>query len=467
MRIAAMALALTLAWGSSAKADEVFLFTLEPAAHFPISSPQSELYGPGLALGGGLYRSLGSRFMLGARARGGIFFDGPPPALASFRDPGLGTLTTFGLALRLRLFKAGDEASRGTGLFVEAVGGGAATGSLFRAALEGAAGYAIGIGALNLGVVVRYIHVFQPDDLLGNEDARVLSVGLELGFGDGRDPEPVEESVEANTTDPERMDQDYDGYRDAVDECPNQAEDHDGFEDGDGCPDPDNDADGVLDENDECVVDAEDPDAFQDEDGCPDPDNDFDGFEDANDGCPNEAEIVNGVEDEDGCPDVGLFEVRDDKIVLETPLLFDPRGRRVHPEGREILQAVAGYLRDNPTITLVRVDAHVAADEEGPEGLRVSQAQADAVRNTILRYGGFDASRIEAHGVGATQPIDQGEDESAYVQNRRIEIVILTRGEAAAEESGADLVFESDAAASSDEGADMVFDDDAGAGETP
>ncbi len=36
------------------------------------------------------------------------------------------------------------------------------------------------------------------------------------------------------------------------DRCPNEPEDHDGYQDGDGCPDPDNDGDGLLDEEDSC-----------------------------------------------------------------------------------------------------------------------------------------------------------------------------------------------------------------------
>ncbi len=135
-------------------------------------------------------------------------------------------------------------------------------------------------------------------------------------------------------------DRDGDGINDDDDACPDRPEDKDGFEDRDGCPDPDNDADGILDVDDACplvpedydgdqdedgcpegtegdrdgdgIPDAvddcpdepEDFDGFQDEDGCPDPDNDGDGIPDVNDLCPNDAEDFDGFEDEDGCPDV-------------------------------------------------------------------------------------------------------------------------------------------------------------------
>jgi outer membrane protein OmpA-like peptidoglycan-associated protein len=135
-------------------------------------------------------------------------------------------------------------------------------------------------------------------------------------------------------------DRDGDGIADDDDGCPDEAEDKDGFEDRDGCPDLDNDGDGILDVDDACPLvkedydgdrdedgcpegregdrdgdgipddvddcpdEPEDFDGFQDEDGCPDPDNDGDGIPDEQDLCPNDPEDFDGFEDEDGCPDV-------------------------------------------------------------------------------------------------------------------------------------------------------------------
>ncbi len=98
-------------------------------------------------------------------------------------------------------------------------------------------------------------------------------------------------------------DNDNDGIADAEDKCPNEAEDKDGYMDYDGCPELDNDGDGVLDTDDKCPTEKEDKDGFQDQDGCPDPDNDNDGLLDAQDKCPKEAEDKDGFQDDDGCPD--------------------------------------------------------------------------------------------------------------------------------------------------------------------
>ncbi|MFT3706562.1 MAG: hypothetical protein QM817_02735 [Archangium sp.] len=68
-------------------------------------------------------------------------------------------------------------------------------------------------------------------------------------------------------------DDDDDGIPNKIDACPDKAEDKDGIEDGDGCPedrDPDRDNDGVPDKIDACPDTA----GLQELDGCPDRDGD-------------------------------------------------------------------------------------------------------------------------------------------------------------------------------------------------
>jgi outer membrane protein OmpA-like peptidoglycan-associated protein len=104
---------------------------------------------------------------------------------------------------------------------------------------------------------------------------------------------------------PER-DNDRDQIPDVADDCPLTPEDVDGDRDDDGCPDrgaSDLDGDGIVDEADRCPGQPEDLDGFEDADGCPENDNDGDRIRDEDDGCPNEPEDVDGFEDRNGCPD--------------------------------------------------------------------------------------------------------------------------------------------------------------------
>lgn len=96
----------------------------------------------------------------------------------------------------------------------------------------------------------------------------------------------------------EDRDRDDDGIEDDVDRCAEAAEDQDGHDDGDGCPDPDDDGDGIPDAADACPDQPEDSDRFQDGDGCAEPDNDGDGVLDTDDRCPLQA----GSPAFQGCP---------------------------------------------------------------------------------------------------------------------------------------------------------------------
>jgi large repetitive protein len=101
----------------------------------------------------------------------------------------------------------------------------------------------------------------------------------------------------------ETSDLDSDGVPDVSDQCPEVREDHDGFEDSDGCIDPDNDGDGIEDQDDGAPFAPEDKDGFEDEDGIPDPDNDLDGVPDERDSAPLLPEDWDGEEDDDGVPE--------------------------------------------------------------------------------------------------------------------------------------------------------------------
>jgi hypothetical protein len=101
---------------------------------------------------------------------------------------------------------------------------------------------------------------------------------------------------------PDVRDSDGDGIANDKDKCPLIAEDKDGFEDSDGCPDDDNDGDRRPDSEDKCPNQAEDIDGFEDDDGCPELDNDKDNIPDLQDKCPNDPEDGKEPYPKDGCP---------------------------------------------------------------------------------------------------------------------------------------------------------------------
>lgn len=215
-------------------------------------------------------------------------------------------------------------------------------------------------------------------------------------------------------------DNDLDGIPDLEDTCPLAAEDYDGFADSDGCPDPDNDLDGILDINDDCPDEAEDMDGFLDEDGCPDIDNDGDGILDVDDECPNKPETFNGFEDQDGCPDqinVRSFE----RITLSAKDLFYSNTSTIKPEGISKLNEALEIINDEPN-SKWRIEGHM--DNQGSKRIikKISYERAAAVLE-FFTSNGFSSDRFSVHGMSDDFPIASNRTEEGREKNRRIEII--------------------------------------------
>ncbi len=163
-------------------------------------------------------------------------------------------------------------------------------------------------GAIPLGKSEGY----QPLEALGGIKLYLarnsfLSLGAGRGLVPAKGANPAVRAFIGIVFEPNLGDRDGDGLKDDVDKCPDDPEDRDGFEDEDGCPDPDNDRDQILDEDDRCPNVPENYNGFQDQDGCPDGEpNDRDGDKilDNVDKCPDDPEDFDQFEDEDGCPDL-------------------------------------------------------------------------------------------------------------------------------------------------------------------
>ena len=209
-------------------------------------------------------------------------------------------------------------------------------------------------------------------------------------------------------------DNDLDGIADADDRCPNEAEDMDGFQDSDGCPDLDNDGDMIPDRTDRCPDEAEDMDGFQDRDGCPDPDNDGDGVLDAADNCPR---TPRGVEvDAHGCPIVE--EIRD--ALTLTGVTFNSGSADLAPESMAVLDRVGESLIAWPEVK-IEVQGHSDSRGNDQMNLELSQARAETVASYLVGLG-VDSSRITARGYGETMFIAENDTKAGRAANRRVEI---------------------------------------------
>lgn len=228
---------------------------------------------------------------------------------------------------------------------------------------------------------------------------------------------------------PDDPDTDGDGLTDSKDSCVLLPEDKDAYLDEDGCPELDNDLDTVLDQNDKdstgksCANDPEDPDGFEDADGCPEPDNDKDTVPDLEDQCPMEPGPAGG--DKPGCPKKpALAIVTDKEIKIMQQIHFEFDKDKIKPESFPILDAVSDILVQNPKIRL-EIQGHTDNKGSAVYNKKLSDRRAAAVLKYLVAKG-IDAGRLTSFGYGLERPIADNKTDQGRALNRRVQFVLIT-----------------------------------------
>jgi outer membrane protein OmpA-like peptidoglycan-associated protein len=197
---------------------------------------------------------------------------------------------------------------------------------------------------------------------------------------------------------------------------------------------PDRDADGIPDAKDGCPDRAEDEDGFEDTDGCPDIDNDLDRVLDIADKCPTVAETYNGFQDDDGCPDALPPEVDALRGTIEG-LIYAEGETMVRDAAKRSLDKIAKVMTTNPSIRVVlightddREAKQFATTIEGqpPPDLAalsadLSRGRAEAVAIALSQLA-IAKNRIDVEGHGAEEPVAENDKPRGRLANRRVEI---------------------------------------------
>ena len=266
--------------------------------------------------------------------------------------------------------------------------------------------------------------------------------GINLSSGYGREALRV---MFALRYDEKFLDSDGDGVPDVRDRCPTEAEDKDGFQDNDGCMDPDNDGDGIVDGEDGCP-DEKGP---KERKGCPEKDSDGDGVTDEFDKCPD----TPGPKDYDGCPDSDGDEVPDneddcpdqfgppenngcpfdsppyvfvesDRIRIKGNVLFETGSAIIQKRSYPLLDEVAAVLRKNPTLGPVLIEGHT--DNRGSRALNMNLSAKRA--RSVLDYlvsKGIDRKRLNSEGFGFDRPISTNDTALGRAKNRRVDFRLI------------------------------------------
>lgn len=186
-----------------------------------------------------------------------------------------------------------------------------------------------------------------------------------------------------------------------LDNCPEEAEDFDGYQDDDGCPDADNDRDGLCDP----WVEAK---------GLL---NQFAHVCKKVDLCPEQAESMNGYKDEDGCPDE--VPVPPKKVFILEGVNFESGKASITTDSYVSLMKVVDIMEAFPETTF-EIVGHTDNVGRPEKNKQLSADRAESVKNFLVEKG-VSESRMVTRGVGDSEPIAANTTAEGRAKNRRIE----------------------------------------------
>ncbi len=105
---------------------------------------------------------------------------------------------------------------------------------------------------------------------------------------------------------------------------------------------------------------------------------------------------------------------------------FDKGSATLKPIMENNLHLIIDFLADHPHFNL-KIVGHTDTDGDPEDNIKLSLKRAQVIREYILSYGSFADSRVEAYGMGSSQPIIVEEvTEEDKKQNRRVEFHLFS-----------------------------------------
>lgn len=120
---------------------------------------------------------------------------------------------------------------------------------------------------------------------------------------------------------------------------------------------------------------------------------------------------------------------RTDQVELLAPVLFAFDSDALEPVGIAMLHEVARELNKRPDLELIEIRAYSDARGSAEYNRALAERRGQRVRDWLIEHG-VAADRLSIAPLGAAEPVEAGDGEAAYEQNRRVVFRVVRKAEA-------------------------------------
>jgi OmpA-OmpF porin, OOP family len=127
-------------------------------------------------------------------------------------------------------------------------------------------------------------------------------------------------------------------------------------------------------------------------------------------------------------PKLALVTVAKTKLTINGTIFFNTDTAELQSRNDTLLTAIADTMLRNPALKRLEVQGHTDNLGTPDHNLELSRKRAEAVKDWLVRAG-VEPERLVAQGYGSSKPIAPNLGNVGRAKNRRVEFVILERGE--------------------------------------
>ncbi len=124
-----------------------------------------------------------------------------------------------------------------------------------------------------------------------------------------------------------------------------------------------------------------------------------------------------------GAPDTRSRLLTEGKLITRG-ITFDSGSDVIKPESYGVIKEIADVLKENSSLR-IKIIGHTDSDGADDMNLTLSKKRSAAVKNTLEKQFGIDASRMETDGKGESEPVSPNNTSEGKANNRRVEFIKL------------------------------------------